>query len=146
MTFRRGHKKCMFSTTVISGQDLPAESKQVALAWPQTIQELQRRAYQRAKPGRRVRVRFWQGGVAARASVEEEGVGIMDGTLLDLSAGGMRIIVGESQSRFFKDGDSVGCALTAKPRGQTFVLDAVFRHEQSESDGTVSFGGPIRWA
>ncbi len=139
VTFRRGHKKCMFSTKVIEVDE--SDGGQIVMEWPDAVQEMQRRVYQRAAPvGRRVHVRFWIGGVAARAQVEESGPGIMTGVLKDLSAGGMRITVSGIDVGMFAEGESIGCAFTPKPRGETIVIDSVFRHVQMEDDGTVSVG------
>ena len=146
VTFRRGHKKCMFSTIVL-GQG-PVELGEpgsavecVELQWPQALQELQRRVYYRAAPpGRRVHVRFWPGGVRKRAEAEHGSRGVLSGILMDLSAGGMRIMTTEVSADTFVEGDTIGCAFAPKPRGQTLVLDAVFRHLQAEENGAYSVG------
>ncbi len=144
VTFRRGHKKCLCATTVIGytimdggGEQLPC----VELVWPDGIQELQRRVYYRAEPpGRRIHVRFWPGGIAARADAERDGCGVMSGVLLDLSAGGMRIKTTDVAPDAFIEGDPVGCAFSPKPRGETLILDGAFRHYQPDDDGVCSIG------
>jgi len=146
VTFRRGHKKCMFSSIVLGQERVDlGESRAVAdcleLQWPDALQELQRRVYYRATPpGRRVHVRFWSGGVSQRTAVEDDQRAVLSGVLLDLSAGGMRIMTTDVSADAFVEGDAIGCAFAPKPRGQALILDAVFRHLQPEEDGTCSVG------
>lgn len=142
LSFRRGHKKCMCASVVLGvaqGAEGSAEADRVILRWPDAMQELQRRVYYRATPSRRVHVRYWNGGVARRADAESADSGIGFGTLLDLSAGGMRIRVQDRPGEFV-EGDAFGCAFAPKPRAETVVLDGVFRHLQHEEDGSWSIG------
>ena len=143
VTFRRGHKKCMFASAIVS-QGIgsfevgEAEIPYIELQWPEMLQELQRRAYYRVSPtGRAVRVRFWAGGVIARANAESDSQssGVVTGILQDISAGGMRVCTTDVAPDDFTDGEPVGCAFTPKPRGETLILDAVFRHYQPTSGG-----------
>jgi hypothetical protein len=146
LTFRRGHKKCMCATVVLdacvelAGEDggcVPC----VELQWPDALQELQRRVYHRATPhGRRVHVRFWPGGVAARTETKSGSDPMMGGVMLDLSAGGIRILTTDVSPDTFREGDPVGCAFAPKPRGDTLVLDATFRHIEMLSGGGVALG------
>lgn len=145
VTFRRGHKKCMFATTVTGPVALEPTAGDaiecIELQWPEGLQELQRRVYFRATPlGRRVNVRFWPGGVVGRADAERDGGTLMVGVLQDLSAGGMRIKTTDVAPDTFAEGDAVGCAFAPKPRGETLILDGTFRHCQVEDDGSASIG------
>jgi hypothetical protein len=145
VSFRRGHKKSMFGTVVLGSESVPVgtgnEIECVELQWPEMLQELQRRAYYRAAPpGRKVHVRFWQGGVGARADLEQQGRQMFHGVLHDLSAGGMRVATADASPDFFVVGEPFGCSFMPKPRGETFVLDATYRHCQPLEDGLVSLG------
>jgi len=146
LTFRRGHKKCMCATLVLAGRvEVPGADGRnipcVELQWPEALQELQRRVYHRATPpGRRVHVRFWPGGVAARPEVEAGNTTVLSGVLLDLSAGGIRVLTTEVAPDMFTEGDPIGCAFAPKPRGETLVLDATFRHFEITPDGSVAVG------
>ena len=145
VSFRRGHKKCMFSSKVEcvhgTAERDPKLAGCVELQWPETIQEFQRRVYQRAQPtGRKILVRFWPGGVAKRSEAEAGDAGILTGVLQDLSAGGIRILTTDVSPDHFEVGMPIGCAFTPKPRGDVLVLDAVYRHFQPEKDGTGSIG------
>ena len=146
VSFRRGHKKSMFATAVVGPGPAASGASEgdlecVELAWPDTLQELQRRVYFRAlPPGRKIHVRFWPGGVAARAKTDGNGPGLFHGMLHDLSAGGMRVLTTGISPETFTVGDTLGCSFTPKPRGDTLVLDATFRHFQRAEDGMVSLG------
>lgn len=144
VSFRRGHKKCMFATTVADSMALSLTTNEedvLAVCWPEQVHELQRRVYYRAEPvGRKVHVRFWPGGVAARRDAGTDESGVRSGIMLDISAGGMRLISTDVTPDSFTAGQAIGVAFTPKPRGETLVLDAVYRHCQPESDGTWSVG------
>lgn len=146
VTFRRGHKKCMCATIVLDARVEVASAAGgsatcVELQWPDALQELQRRVYHRATPpGRRVHVRFWAGGVAARADVDAGNGKVLGGVMLDLSAGGISILTTDVAPDDFAEGDAVGCAFAPKPRGDTLVLDATFRHLERQADGGMAMG------
>ncbi|GJM24266.1 MAG: hypothetical protein DHS20C16_06810 [Phycisphaerae bacterium] len=145
VTFRRGHRKCLFSTIVLGTTSVEQEDGQlvnvVELEWPSALHELQRRAYQRAVPvGRHVSVRFWEGGVSNRREAEHQGGGILNGTLVDLSAGGMRILSMDVAPDTFEEGDVIGFSFRPTSRGETIVIEGVYRHFQMTSDGLASIG------
>jgi hypothetical protein len=146
LTFRRGHKKCMCAVTVLAGNlEISDETgslvRSAELSWPDALQELQRRVYHRAQPpGRRVHVRFWPGGVAGRLAAEEHDQGVLSGVMLDLSAGGISILTTDIAPDTFTMGDTLGCAFSPKPRGETLVLDATFRHFELRENGSAALG------
>ena len=145
VNFRRGHRKCLFATTVLGTTSIEGADESlvnvVELDWPESMQEMQRRAFQRAVPtGHHVSVRFWEGGIAGRKEAEHESRGIRTGTLVDLSAGGMRILSADVAPDTFEDGDTIGFSFRPKSRGETIVIDGVFRHLQLTVDGLASIG------
>lgn len=139
VAFRRGHKKCLFNTVVVATADNPdacdlPHGTGLALRWPEKVQELQRRVYQRAQPpdGRRIPVRFWPG--QNRPQTGQERIGIME----DLSAGGVRVQAPDSTG--LSEGDTVQIAFALRPRDKELVFDATFRHVQAETQGDQSLG------
>jgi len=137
-TFRMGHKKCMFYSTLESvtranGRD------QVTLRWPDQLQQLQRRAYERAAPpeGTVVAVRFWSEGDGASEKGGEER-DVRHGQLEDISAGGMRIKAADPKDIVV--GKTYRCALTPRPGKPALVLDAVLRHHEAIELGRASLG------
>lgn len=136
VAFRRGHKKCLFNAVVRrcpedqTGGSLWA----FAVEWPEDMQELQRRVYQRAcpPPERSIQVRFW---VGAPGSAPERGfVGVMQ----DLSAGGVRVRCTKDDG--LRVGDNVKITFTLRSCEPEFRLEGVFRHCQSMPDGACSLG------
>jgi hypothetical protein len=142
VTFRRGHKKCMFASVVLRSANRVAEATNgLEIRWPNMLQELQRRVYHRAVPhGKRILVRMWKGGVAARASADASSCGIMTGFMEDISAGGMRVVSTEANPETFVTNESVGCSFAPRQRGEPLVLDAVFRHVQLTDRGAAMIG------
>ncbi len=136
-TFRVGHKKCMFCTVVQSVQIQPTVAL-LALRWPDQIQQLQRRAYERAIPprGTIVAVRFWrETGTADRAL---EARAVRHGQLEDISCGGMRIRVADPKE--VEIGTDYRCVFTPRPGKPSIVLDALLRHREAVDRGRASLG------
>jgi len=136
-TFRVGHKKCMFESTVDQTDRLP-EAASVILRWPSQIQQLQRRVFERSAPppGNVIAVRFWRenNGVANGSGMRD----IRHGQLEDISAGGLRIKVARPQD--IQDGALYRCTFTAKHGKPPFLVDAVLRHREAADDGRASLG------
>jgi hypothetical protein len=138
VAFRRGHKKCLFNAMVRScpgdGPGGAPHSQGFAIGWPDELQELQRRVYQRAcpPPDRSIKARFWADPPAT--GPERARVGILQ----DLSAGGMRVRCADDAG--LEMGDNVKIAFALRSREPRFVLDALYRHCEPNSDGTCSLG------
>lgn len=126
VAFRRGHKKCLFSAVVIDVNP-DSDATTFAVRWPENLQEMQRRVYQRAvpPPGRSIPVRI-------------ESTPVCDGQLEDLSAGGIRIRCASNPG--LRDGQSVRLALALRPKKPAILFDATFRHCQATADGAWSLG------
>jgi len=137
VTFRVGHKKCMFGTALLSVQGKTGDSLWT-IRRPEQIQQLQRRAYERAAPpkGSVVAVRFWRDVGGDHAAVDARNVRY--GQLEDISAGGMRIKVADSKDvpvdRTYR------CVFTPRPGKPALVLDAVLRHREAVDQGRASLG------
>lgn len=94
VSFRRGHKKCVFNAMVLERchysfskvKGVPA----LRLQWPEEMCELQRRLYYRAviPEGTTIPVDLWRGDAKGVRPPESE---ILRGIMLDLSAGGISI-------------------------------------------------------
>ncbi|MCP4250468.1 MAG: PilZ domain-containing protein [bacterium] len=138
IAFRRGHKKCLFNAMVRPADDdvtsIPAVGAAVPVDWPDHMQELQRRVYQRAcpPPGNSIRVRF-----EPRVGQEASGPA-RDGVLEDLSAGGVRVRSTAAGDPEFGDHFQITFAL--RSRGPGFALDAVYRHCEPTPDERYSLG------
>ena len=137
VSFRKGHKKCIFSSRL----DPPTSNDQrstFTLSWPTELQQVRRRAYERAlpPPGPPIAVRFWC--VAGPLGESQEGRRVRYGELEDLSAGGMRVLISDTDGL-----DSRGtfrCLIAVDPHGAPIVLEAVLRHQESAAGGRTSLG------
>ena len=136
-TFLVGHKKCMFSTVLLSVQS-KTEDPLWTIRRPEQIQLLQRRAYERAAPpkGTVVAVRFWREVAGGDASVDTRN--IRHGQLEDISAGGMRIKVADSKEVQLER--TYRCVFTPRPGKPSLVLDAILRHREAVDQGRASLG------
>ncbi|MGB2985584.1 MAG: PilZ domain-containing protein [Phycisphaerae bacterium] len=137
VTFRLGHKKCMFGTILEPNQD-QAQEGLVALRWPDHLQQLQRRVYERAEPpkGIVIPVRFRREGDASGSPVEARPV--RHGQLEDMSAGGMRVKVADAND--FQPGCTYRCVFAPHPGKPSLVVDALVRHREAADQGRASIG------
>ena len=137
VTFRWGHKKCMFTSDV---QSMIQDDKGMllTLSWPDDLQQLQRRAYERAAPprGTVIAVRFW-----LEESDDEHGQGrsnMHHGQLEDLSAGGLRIktadLAGIELDRTYR------CVFTPRAGAPAVIVNARLRQREAADQGRASLG------
>ncbi len=137
VTFRLGHKKCMFSTT---REPVPLECDQnsFAIAWPDHLQHLQRRAYKRVSPpaGVVVSVQFWR--VSLPASEDRKKREVYYGELEDISAGGMRVDAAHTAA--IDAGQSCECLFVPRPGEAPIILDAILRYKEDAGHDRASLG------
>ena len=136
-TFRVGHKKCMFESTVDQTNRF-SDAAAVILRWPSQVQQLQRRVFERSTPpqGNVIAVRFWRD---ASGCPNDSGLrDIRHGQLEDISAGGLRIKV--SRPKDIEEGALYRCTFTAKPGKPAFLVDAILRHREALEEGRASLG------
>lgn len=135
--FRLGHKKCMFRCQVRSlGQQ--AGAAVLTVTWPDGLQQLQRRAYERAEPpaGTIVAVRFWK-----EVAPSDAGIGARDvrhGQMENISCGGMRIKVADPHD--VELAATYRCVFAPSQGKPSIVLDAILRHREAVDQGRASLG------
>ncbi len=136
VTFRLSHKKCMFGTQVAPPQQDSAGV--INLRWPDHLQQLQRRVYERVRPPRDtiISVRFWREGQPAESGVEARNV--RHGQLEDISVGGMRVKTANPAE--IEDGQTYRCVFAPKPGKPSFILDALVRHHEDADQNRASIG------
>ena len=137
VSFRKGHKKCIFSSRL----DPPSredERSTFTLEWPTEVQQVRRRAYERAvpPPGPPIQVRFWS--VAGSLGESQEGRRVRYGELEDLSAGGMRVLASDTDG--LDQRGTYRCLIAVDPHGAPIVLEAVLRHQEKAAGGRTSLG------
>ncbi len=137
VSFRRGHKKCMFGSVV---EDLQEYPQGVVVEWPEQLQEFQRRVYHRSTPPRGVtiEIRYWLADAHEHAAPTPPPEDACHGTLTDLSVGGARIETQANPS--LRIGQTVVCHFVHRRGAPPMSLEAKCRHRQREPNGTESLG------
>ena len=128
VAFRRGHKKCLFTTQITE-----QESDTLILREPTMVRAVQRRAYQRVNiPAHRfIPVKIWEGGLPNSGEVCFP---ICTGRVANISMGGVLVDVRSDQNPRLQDGDMVGVEIIRQPDVKPLLLDGQFRHCVSEGD------------
>jgi len=153
VTFRHGHKKCMFSTALQrladhDGGDGLTRSA-VWVGWPDHVQQLQRRVYYRVPPPPgttiHVRIRVQPGPPPGQAldrsadpSADRAPDRALQGVVENFSAGGMRVQT-TSPGRL-AEGAAVVVSFALRNERPVFELDAVCRHSSETGPGPTAVG------
>jgi len=132
ISFRHKSRKVMFASVVeakgqylVDGQtSVPA----VRYRWPESMTELQRRAYYRTPvpPGTRVLVNVWPGGVDARSPTQCNTLSVVTGEAVDVSCGGTLIRLNQVEAPSWADSQTLGVELHL-PDGPPLLVDAYYR-------------------
>jgi c-di-GMP-binding flagellar brake protein YcgR len=139
VSFRHKSRKVMFSTVVeAKGRYLLSGGQSVAAVryrWPQTMTELQRRAYHRTliPEGAVLPAAIWSGGAAARTQAH----GSLSGECADLSCGGTLIRLREDRAPAWIENATIGVELQLPDGRPPILVDAYYRGCRMDSAGTV---------
>ena len=142
VSFRRGHKKCMFNTTVRARRNYStpngAETVALQLALPSNVFELQRRMFFRTPipDTMAIEVRIWAGGDATQTSESTP----YRGPLLDLSAGGLSFILDGEETPPWKVNTPIHCWLKPNAGESPIEAAAQFRHCEPQDDDRMRVG------
>ncbi len=134
ISFRVGHKKCMFETTRVPHAGETDEA--IAIRWPAELQQLQRRAYERSAPpqGSIVSVKFFRTAPEPATPARETRYGELE----DLSAGGIRVNAANA------DGLTIGhtfeCLFAPRPGAAPICCEVVLKHREAAERGRASLG------
>jgi len=143
LSFRRGHKKCVFEAQVIGQDRSVPEGKcpvlTLSLCWPDRIQELQRRLYCRAKVPPRLSIPVDICPQSTRSAQAASGVACR-GLMLDLSAGGMNIALPAEKRIRLKPGDTVTCTFALEPGQTPQEISGRLRHCEPAPGGHLRVG------
>ena len=139
LSFKHEYCKYIFESTVI-GFEPSVNSKSggiIVISMPDRIDRIQRRNYYRVSVPAElsVRVLFWHRGY----NDELKTVPIdnyWQGTLIDLSAGGLQVAVGLDQKPNFREGQLVGIHFTPMPFEQPVQIEAQVRHIAPTANGS----------
>lgn len=137
VTFRRGQRKCMFSSSLVSFQSSGDEGT-LTLRWPARIEQLQRRMYERAEPPGSlvIPVRLWWEREPSGDRVSTRTVRY--GQLVDLSVGGVGVKLSGGDE--FQIGSTFRCVFSPHKCQHPIVGEALVRHRQVTAPGRALIG------
>ena len=131
ISFRRGHKKCLFVSPVVLRNRATAEDGDqidaLVLQAPEQVRELQRRAYQRAviPTDWFVAVKLWEGGLPDEGSVSWP---LCSGRVTNISVGGILVEIQADHNPRLRAGDNVGVEITIRPGSPPLFVEGRYRH------------------
>lgn len=140
ISFRQRSRKILFSTVVEAKGHYVLDDKTTIAAiryrWPNSMTELQRRAYYRTPVPEDIKLlaSIWPGGLTARAAAEAEALQILPGELADVSCGGAAVRLHQPTPPNWKDNDLVGVELQMPDGRPPLQIDARFRGLRSNED------------
>lgn len=144
VSFRYRSRKIMFATVVeakgrfmIDGSSaVPA----IRFRWPDSLTELQRRAYYRTPlpPGMTVPVSFWAGGCQARTRTQSQTLSVFNGDALDISCGGTLVRLSQTTPSEWVEDMTLGVEMHMPDGRPPLLIDAYFRGARKESSGEIS--------
>ncbi len=142
ISFRRGHKKCLFVTPILTVQSGVgpdnAQTELLVLRTPKGMRSLQRRAYQRVvvPEGVFVAAKIWEGGVPVDGAVAWP---VCSGRVANISMGGVLIETRVDQNPRLSSGEVVGVEITTRP-GASLMLDGMYRHCMVDGEQRLGLG------
>lgn len=141
ISFRRGHTKCLFNTVVLrchrTGSTDEGSAETIAIRWPEKLQEMQRRVYDRVCPPSNQRIDIT---IHAEELAAGDGAGrrLVKGRLDNISAGGLSAVFENTDGLCV--GQTVTCAFRPNEGAEPLLVDARLRHERSLSKGRTALG------
>jgi len=143
VSFRRGHKKCVFEAQVVgqeqAGDDGRCPTDALILNWPHRIQEFQRRLYSRAKVPSKLVIPVDISPDTPRPAKATDELACR-GLMLDLSAAGMNIALPTEKYTRFKPGDTVTCTFALDPGQEPQEVSGQLRHCERAPSGHMRVG------
>jgi c-di-GMP-binding flagellar brake protein YcgR len=141
ISFRRGHRKCVFSTGLLGqcrfpisrGVEIPA----LKLLWPNQMYELQRRLFYRAPVPAQETIPVDIRRIAA--SEKDTEARLYRGHMVDLSFGGLSLMFERGQHPRWDNDDMVACSFDVDNEG-SFSLDTRFRYCEQTSPEHMRLG------
>lgn len=133
LSFRYKSRKVMFATVVEAKGRYLTDGKTsvpaVRYRWPESMTELQRRAYYRTPvpSDMSILVNLWPGGVAAREKTQGSALSVVTGEALDLSCGGTLIQLNQVETPTWTDNSTLGVELHLPDGQPPMLLDAYYR-------------------
>jgi c-di-GMP-binding flagellar brake protein YcgR len=135
IAFKKGYHKCFFVTRIIGRTMVETDEGEhrpgfIAL-WPQQVEKLQRRAYNRAPAPKREPVTVSLRPISSDSASQAKCYGILH----DLSAGGLGVIVNNDQVPLANEGQQFELWFVPLPGHEPLCLPASFRHATALAGG-----------
>jgi len=133
LSFRHKSRKVMFATVVEARGRYVVNGKTSVSAiryrWPESMTELQRRAYYRTPVPSDIRLlaNIWPGGVAARTPAQSAALNVVSGEASDLSCGGTLVRLSQVESPAWTDNQTLGVELHLPDGQPPLLVDAYYR-------------------
>lgn len=143
LSFRHKSRKVMFATVVEARGRYVIDGRTsvsaVRYRWPESMTELQRRAYYRTPIPTDVRVlaNIWPGGVAAREPTQGAPLSVATGEALDLSCGGTLIRLNQVEAPQWTDGQTLGVELHLPDGQPPMLIDAYYRGTRHDQESRL---------
>jgi len=136
ISFRRGHRKCVFSTGLLGQCRFPvstsADIPALKLLWPEQMYELQRRLFYRAPVPAQETVPVDIRKIGSEAQLYR-------GHMVDLSFGGLSLMFERGQHPRWEADEMVDCAFSLDKEG-SFSLDTRLRYCEQTSPQHMRLG------
>lgn len=140
ISFRQRNRKILFATVVEAKGHFVLEDQSSIAAiryrWPDSMTELQRRAYYRTPVPNEMSLgtRVWVGGAASREVAEQESR-IFGGELGDLSCGGALVRSGQAPVDQWGDDELLGVEVQLPDGRPPVILEARYRGTRPDDNG-----------
>jgi len=139
LSFRHKSRKVMFATVVEAKGRYMVDGENAVSAiryrWPESMTELQRRAYYRTPvpPELQVLVSVWPGGITARKPSQSAALSVVTGEAIDLSCGGTLIRLNQMNMPAWTDNQTLGVELHLPDGQPPLLLDAYYRGSRHDT-------------
>jgi len=144
VSFRQRSRKLLFATVAEAIGRFHLDDRTVIPAvryrWPDSMTEMQRRAYYRTRvpDDTTLLVSVWPGGIAARGNAQKTPLQVTTGELADLSCGGALLRLHLPTPPNWADGQTLGLEMQL-PDGRTPILtDARYRGVRLTAGGALT--------
>lgn len=143
VSFRQKSRKILFATVVEAKghfvMDNQTSIAAVRYRWPDTLTELQRRAYYRTPVPAQMTllVSLWPGGVTARAQAQGSTLQIATGDLADMSCGGALVHLHQPVPPAWSGEDLLGAEIQMPDGRNPLLVDVRYRGARTEESGAT---------
>lgn len=140
VSFRYKSRKVMFATVLEArGRFMNEGGKPIAAAryrWPESLTELQRRAYYRTPvpSGVCIPATAWLGGRNQRSAAQDSPLAALTGECIDISCGGTLVRLSQPQAPPWAEDQTIGVELHLPDGRQPVLLDAHYRGTRFDGD------------